>query len=703
MRSTSIRQMTLTVMLLLIGRAHARAGEAAPRPEPVRLESEFCLVEVDPRSGSLRRVVDKQGHIDLASAPHTSGSFRLLVPLADAPENYIDGADQVLSGIERTKDRLTLRWAQPLKDARRNEHDLAVTMSIELVDRSIVFCFRLENRTGHTVREAWYPCLGGLLNFGSPENCSRATLNPPPHNRRRLQAPFGSHTVTYPGQNMAFVEVDNPVIHRGLYLGAHDETARFKAFHFREKQHGQQHDVVFDLIHFPSVPPGGTFEGSPLVVQFHEGDWVEGGRRIYRPWFVDTFGLMAPERDWIRQHGFFQMIMVMLPEGNVNYRIEEIPRIARDGLKYGVTSLQIAGWQRGGHDNGYPYYEPDPRLGTWDDMRQAVRECHELGVKVYFFVNVVVNNLDTQWYQEELKDYDYQSIEGFPYAIAGWGMGTLASRMGYTTPLMVFGDASFPGIRDALLAYFKKLAEIGADGIHIDKFYPQSLNFNPRAPMSPDQAPWGGVLQLVDLINRECRAVNPDFRISFETTWDRTLQYGNATWWGGNMAAARRVFPELVETVGLYQPYDYIGVNDAVRNGYAVMVSPHHFNRTMDYQTWRGLSAYICQLNKTRDRLADVFFYGESLGSEDVEFQGKALPDGVEYAAYRALDGGRWGCILTNRGSRPATVTLAAIGGSEGGRVEAHQPSQDTLSVELPAEIVIEPERIVFVVGSRPQ
>ena len=48
--------------------------------------------------------------------------------------------------------------------------------------------------------------------------------------------------------------------------------------------------------------------------------------------------------------------MIMLPEGNINYTIKDIPQLARDGLKYGVRSLHISGWQRGGHDNGYPYY-----------------------------------------------------------------------------------------------------------------------------------------------------------------------------------------------------------------------------------------------------------------------------------------------------------------------------------------------------------
>jgi len=64
---------------------------------------------------------------------------------------------------------------------------------------------------------------------------------------------------------------------------------------------GELRDVTAWLIHYPLIPPGGTFEGAPLVAQFHEGDWVRAGREIHRPWFIRTFGLVRPEDDWIRQ------------------------------------------------------------------------------------------------------------------------------------------------------------------------------------------------------------------------------------------------------------------------------------------------------------------------------------------------------------------------------------------------------------------
>jgi hypothetical protein len=592
---------------------------------------------------------------------------------------------------------VTVRWDGPMTDGGGRRHAIAATLAVSLDGPGATFRFRVENRSGHVIQEVWGPGIGGLLGFGPADRRGEVTIQPPPHNRS-LRAPFAPLQVSVPGQNMSYLQVESPALGRSLYLGVHDAVARQKVLHFAETGPPGGRDVVFHVVHFPFVAPGATFESAPLVVRFHGGNWIEAGKTIYRPWFVSTLGLMTPERDWIRRQGFFQMIMVMLPEGNVNYPFTRIPELARDGLKYGLTSLQIAGWQRGGHDNGYPYYEPDPRLGTWDELKEAVRQCRAMGVHVYFFVNLHVDNLDTEWYQRELKDYNFENVKGQPGWITGWGMGTLASRMTHTTPLMTVADPSFPGLRNKLVAYFKKLAEIGADGIHIDKFYPSPLNFNPRITTSPDRSPWEGTLGVVEAICRECRAVNPEFRLSVETTWDRVLSYGVTTWWGGNMSRAKRVFPELVETVGLYQPYDFIGVNDAVREGYAVMVAPHHFNLSMDCASWRGLASYIRDVKRVRDELADSVFLGEVLDADSVALAGPALSRGLEYSVWRGRTTHKRACIFTNRDAVPATVTLAGFGSDRKGQVRVHRPAHEPLTVELPARVTVEPERLVFVV-----
>lgn len=689
-------------MLLGLRVAMAAWGQAAEvvvdgGSAPLVVENSYCRVEVDRQYGRLLRLVDRKGQVDLKSPAELAENFRFLLPLPEDARHCIWGKDQGLSSVETSVDALVLRWAGPMKDARGVAHDLAATMWIELRGEAVQFRFSVTNRTQLQLREVWYPAIGGLLQFGPSNSANRCTLNPPPHSSKRFTRPFGQHLVGYPSQNMGFVQIHHPTFNRGLYLGAHDAVDRFKGFYFLEHGQGEQSNVAAWLVHYPFTPPGGSFVGAPFVAQFHDGDWVRAGRELYRPWFIQTFGLMKPEDDWIRQNSFFQMIMIMLPEGNVNYTIRQIPQLARDGLKYGLTSLQIAGWQRGGHDNGYPYYEPDPRLGTWRDLQRALRECHALGVKVYFFANLHVNNLDTEWYKRELKDYDFETMKGHAAWIDGWGMGTLASRMKLTTPLMAFADVSFPGLADGQLKYFKKLAAVGADGLHLDKCYQTPLNFNPRIPLGPDQSPWAGTTRMAERVSRECRAIHPDFRLSFETTYDRLLSFGASTWWAGNMSMARKVFPELVETVGLYQPYDYVGVNDAVRHGYAVMVAPFQFNRSMDCEPWRGLAGYIRDVKKVRDELADYVFTGEQLDPGEVSFGAGEKPAGIEHAVYRNLKNGKRACLLTNRGASPASVTFAGFGATGAGQVRVLRPGQSPTAITAPGQVTVDAERLVVV------
>jgi hypothetical protein len=277
-------------------------------------------------------------------------------------------------------------------------------------------------------------------------------------------------------------------------------------------------------------------------------------------------------------------------------------------------------------------------------------------------------------------------------------MGTLAARMGHTTPLMTSGDVTFPGLRDRLLEYFNRLAKAGADGIHIDKCYPGALNFNPRAGMSPDQSPWEGTVRLIEAIRRECRAIRPDFCISIETTWDRSLAFGASTWWGGNMAAAKRVFPELVETVGLYQPFDFVGVNDAVRNGYAVMVAPYHFNRSVDADGWQGLSEYIREVKRIRDELDESVFFAEYLGASEVRFGPEKAATPFDYAAFRNRRNGKLACVLTHRGPAAESVPVAGLGPRDKGPVRIYRPFQPVEMAQLPFRVAVPPERFAIVV-----
>lgn len=686
----------------------SRAAPPLPADGPPRVENAWVRVEADPANGSILRILDREGGVDLAADPALADSFRLLLRLPGGRRLWVRGRAQALSAAEPREGGIALLWNGPLRDEAGGAHAIAARMGVRLRGRSVRFDFALDNRSRAVVEEVWYPVLGGFSRFGPPDDGAapsareRAVIDTPPWNQP-LTMPFGELTPLYPGQlQMGFVSVTNPAIGRGLYIGSHDVTPRLKAFRFAEARDGDAADIVAQLVHFPFTRPGARFSASPLVLRFHAGGWREAGG-VYRDWFVRTFGLADPRRDWIRRQGFFVMTMFMLPEGNVNFRFRDIARWARAARDYGVRAVQIAGWQRGGHDNGYPLYTPDPRLGTWKELEEGIRACHRMGVRVYFFVNIQPAMLDIAWYRRELEGYAAVSRRGDPYWIAGWGMGTLASRMGLTTPQMAFLDPAFPAFRRALVRDFRRLAEVGADGIHIDKMFPALLDMNPRAPLGPDRSTWQGALDTIGDIARACRAVRPDFAISNECNWDRVLTYGAATWWAGNMSSARAVFPEVVETVGHYQPWDYVGLNNAVRLGHAVMLAPHQFNCDMGCETWRtGMSPYVRELKRIRDRLAEVVFFGEPRERGEARFEGLPKDSALDFAVYRGPRSGRRACIVTNGASAPRTVTFVGFDGAPRGRVRVHRPFEPPVDAALPARLRLPAEGIAFIVEVGP-
>ena len=56
---------------------------------------------------------------------------------------------------------------------------------------------------------------------------------------------------------------------------------------------------------FPYVKEGETFQGPPVVIQFHEGDWHQGAR-LYRDWFSSTFQLADTGKNWMCDEMAFQ-------------------------------------------------------------------------------------------------------------------------------------------------------------------------------------------------------------------------------------------------------------------------------------------------------------------------------------------------------------------------------------------------------------
>lgn len=659
---------------------------------PLVLEDSRILVEVSPGNGAITRIVDRPSDTTLAPDHASAENFRLVLVKPDKTTVTILGKDQKLSNFASEHGMIRLRWDGPLKDTAGAEFKINVRMGIHASGGKLEFTLGLDNGTEDKLQEAWYPLIGGLQKLGADASVWVPTSNPW---QKPIKAPVGANAFGYPGQmNMSFVCVQSKSAGRSIYLASEDEIARYKVYHLMGLPGKDGEDAFACIHHVPLTPPGKSFSGTQVVLRFVEGDWRAAGK-VYRDFFKNAFGLADPKTDWIRRQSFFLMTMFELPEGTINYTFKDIPRWAKAAKDHGVNAVQISGWQVGGHDNGYPCYTPDPRLGTWKELENGILACHKMGLKVFFFVNYQPMMLESEWYKNELHKYREWNPDGGLTWNTGWGMGTLWARMGHAK-LETWADLGFPQFRKIIVDQFAKLASIGADGVHVDKMFPSAIDYNPDIPMSPDRSTWEGAILLSEEIFAACRKHNPNWAMSFECNWDRMLQFGRCTWWVGNQLVTRSVFPENAETLAITNAYDYLGVNNAVRNGHHVMLAPMSFARGMDWAPFAGLNDYIRDVKLIQDKLQETVFLGEALGRDGVTISGQ-LRQGVDCNVFRNRDTGHRVCILTNSSLETCSQVVKGFAGAKSPSVRVYLPSLKSYVVNLPAAIGVPAERIVFV------
>lgn len=357
----------------------------------------------------------------------------------------------------------------------------------------------------------------------------------------------------------------------------------------------------------------------------------------------------------------------------------------------------LSGWWRGGHDNQYPDYSPEPRLGSWSDLRRGIAACHRLGVRVLFFANIDSVDISTARYRRGLKKYQVFKGNGTIW-VAGWGMGTLSGRLGLTQPPIGSCDAAFPEYRRIIVSQMRRLAELGADGVHFDKVCAAAMDFNPRLKVSPDRAMFEGTLRCLAETLAACRRIVPHFSLSVESSWDRLLAYTDACWdWIDNLdhvSPAKYAFPEWLPAFTVVMGRDYNAVNAALRYGYQLLAGPIRYTASLADPQMRTLARYIREALRIRHLLRRTIFLGEFLDTLEAEVEPRAQ---LRYNTHRDPATGRRACVLANHGLAPLRTTVRFQG--TGSRMAAvYRPFRKVERRRLPVQLVIPGERFAVVV-----
>lgn len=694
------------------------------------VHTDCCTLRLDGVSGDLRGLRWHDPALAVIREPRLAENFRLLLPRPERESVYFNSRDQVVTRVEPDAAGVTCVY-----DGLRSESeavDVRVAYRIECRDGGLEFTLDVDNRTDRPVAEVLFGVLGGMQGVGRRSDTrslipgGHLNLSPDIFHRfpegeyggGNLGIRHAARGYLYPGEDgmsMSWASLYNVRSGLGLYYGSHDPETRLGALYLelrpfstsavrgsnwpsrRELPDGEPIGLTMGWLNFPYTRRSSVRLG-PVRVQVHRGDW-RAGSAIYRRWFDAHFPLR--KTSWLRREPAWQSTILRNPEGVTVHCFADLPEMATDARRYDITTFELCGWDRGGIDRCYPDYRPDPALGTRKELRGALASMRGIGVNPVVFANLQFADTATERFRDELHRYVVSGRWADDLVLRGWGEGTISARLGLARSNMAVLSLSHPELRKLLVDQLLDLVRDGAVALQLDKaFAVQFLDFNERAPTSPDRSAPEGLLRTLSEILERGRQIDAEFALASETWWDRAFQFVDVIY-------TRMVdvdipdptllytFPEVASTIFAENPADFNVMNNGMRYGMVWALAPRHYHDSVDERLTRPLARYVKELIRIRARHGDILFHGhfqDTLGADVPRH-----PD-LRYSVFRGTrdEGSRRACVLVNYGNRPLETSVTWT--TRRRRVEICQPDHEDRVATLPATLLLAPQTCAVVV-----
>jgi hypothetical protein len=719
---------TVPLILCLIGLVLSTVlCEAAVR----EIDTSNATLRLDETTGDLVGITWKQPALNLIAEARLGENFRLLLPRPGYQAAYFFSRDQKVSRIEVHADEITCIYTS-LHNA-QEDLPIQVRYHIRSVGAQIQFSIEVENPTDRKLAEVLYGIVGGqqgIANRADTESLiPSGYLQQMPKMFTHYQAGgygggnlgirYDAAAFTYPiAMSMGWIDIYNRKADLAYYYANQDPEIRLSAFYTEmrpftkssalqdnwpspaEVPNGEPIGVVMGWLNFPYTSHG-SFRAGPAALQVHRGDWHEGSH-IYREWFDQHFDVKRSP-NWLRNEMAWQSIIMSNSEDAIIWRFKDLPKLAADAKKYGITTFEICGWDVGGIDRGYPQYRPDPRLGTADEFRKALAEMKAIGVHPLIFSNIQFADTATSQFSSQLSKFAKQGLWAPDWPMWGWGEGTISARMGLTQSNMTMISPAHKEFRELLINQYLQLLKDGADGLQLDKaLVEDQLDFNPKLPVSPDKAYTKGVFDTYEELLSQGKAINPNFAIGSENWFDRALPYVDVSYMRMEeidmpSTAMRYTFPEWTGTIFGESPGDFGPMNNGLRYGLVWDLAPRHYNDSADEALTRPLSRYVQELIRIRTKYQDLLFHGrfnDTLGAEV-----NSDPD-VRYSVFTSMDKNdkRRAAVLVNFGDQEENAELT-FPGLEKQPLEVGVPFEKEREISQPARVKIAPHTSLVLVA----
>lgn len=680
-----------------------------------RIENESVVLELD-CGGCLRHFANRKTGTDYAGG---RALWRLFLQQGQELDIELSPGEEAKPVIRQEGPRLSLRYDTLM--CRGSNVAVTVEISVSLCEDEVHWLARLENNEpGLVLREFHFPLIGNVAlrenqkliwskNGGEKIPSLRDELR---HRYSEYKGPdhrYLGMVLNYPfsAATNCFVLADDA---EGLYFGCHCHDGHRMLHQFRLYPDA---GMEAGMVRFPGVACGEAANVGPFVLSPYCGTWHVAARK-YRKWADEWFRPVTPPL-WVRRTNGWQRIILQHQYGEIHYDYARLPEIHADGDRSGIDTLFMFGWHRGGHDNNYPDYEPEPRLGSAEALQQGIEYFNRKGGHVILYANGRLMDRTSEYYQKighRFALHDFFGNEIFEtYRFKG--TGEFVSQFANRTLVAVCPtcDEWFEVLRDlADRALRWKCHSLFLDQAGTTE-YPCCNPEHSHPPLKMDQA-WDKAAMLRKL-HSYLRERDSEMALGIELLTDITAQHADyihniaggcdarpairADGTKGESRAFidwfRYVFPEIIISNREIRDDTDIErrVNHAVLLGLRMDVEIYRCRRTLAETP--HYASYLAQINALRQQYADVLLEGRYADTEGVRW------DNSEVDARVFLNVTRAAVVLT-QSHLDSCVTRVALPGAR--RIEERAIGQAKVTSQgTEAEVTLARHALVVLIYER--
>jgi hypothetical protein len=660
--------------------------------ERISLENEDILVEFDRDTGALTHFENKRTHWSITPRAEMAESFEIYAPMPDRNYSPVLGARNLLASASKSENgkQLTLIWSN-LQSEYAGKLDIRFEATVTLDGSQVSFNAKVDNRSPYTVASVEWPMLGDLRP-PTPDgtltrensiygNMIRTGVYP------IMPDSSGEYGTNYPTQiandggygivRYILVSAEG----QGLYLGTHDTAGRELISYTTELKPGYEtnyqkrmpsaasidgHPVrlVLGAVHFPFLSAGESGPLETVVLSPYTGDW-HSGVDIYKRWKATW--IKAPiSPAWVHDINSWQQIQINSTEGDLRTRYSDLPHRAEQAAKNGVSAIQLVGWNKGGQDRGNPSFDIDPRLGTYEDLKNAIAAIEKMGVHVIMFQKYIWADITTDWYKDELHNYMATDPYGIPYLFHGYEYQTPEQLNFINARRLASACVNDQRWLDLAAKEFQKTLDLKATGILYDEvfhhggaYYCFSKTHGHHSPASL----WMGDLRMGAIFRDMVRkSVGEDnFLFGGEDPYDLeeqayTLSYFRIT--PGNIPAERYATPFRPMMIAINGFDDRESINRALKDRYIMSYEPFFFKGDLnDFPTTLD---YGKKVDALRKRYREYLWDGEFRDTLEATVSQEDKPF-ADYSVFRTSSG-KHAVVVLNDQLHPITVSVKVEG-----------------------------------------